>query len=167
MRGAGPLGFADGSWFRGFQVGSNDMNRYIRAAAAFFFLTCFGVICSAPVYLMFWGVIWWICDSFEVPDRFHWIPLAATALVFVSAVIASVRNQLPDLTELKWDSATTEDSPSRFSIQGKGGHLWNMNPLGPQSSSSMVAILALILGFGPSFLVNAVIFAVEEIRGNG
>lgn len=141
------------------------INSIIILVGFLFFMTL-AAACTAASYLILYGILAWTISSFDVLERFPWMPLAVTVLVFLVALITTIRRQIPDLTNLSWDSGTREETPSRISISRKGGRFWNMNPLGPQSFGSIAAIGAGFLCLGPSIAMAAVISTLEELRSN-
>jgi len=120
------------------------------------------ILCTAVVYLMLYGVVAWISWSFDLPARDSWVPLVVTGVVFLVALVTAIRNRLPDITHLSWDSGASEESPSRVFVPGEGGYLWNVNPLGPQSIGSIASIGAALFCAGPSLAITAVVTAVDE-----
>lgn len=141
------------------------VKRSAMAMTVLFFFGGLALVITAVVYVVLFGIFHWLADEFSLPDRFSWIPLAVTALFFLVAVITAVRDRLPDLQGLVWDSATSEDAPSRIQIEGYGGRFWNVNPLGHQTLKSTASVAAIILGFGPSLMISAIVAAIAELRG--
>lgn len=140
------------------------MSRIGIAITLFLVFMLLAVITTAVTYAMVFGVIWFIGSSFGLLERYSWAPLAGTCLVFIMGIITAIRNRIPDITRLKWDSGTTQDCPSPVHFRGKGGRLWNMNPLGSQSVSSIGAIGGAMLCAGPSLAISAFVSAIEELR---
>jgi hypothetical protein len=146
-------------------VGLEDkMNSTGMAVALFLMFMFLAAVTTVTTYAMVYGVIWYIGSSFEIPDRYSWVPLAGTCIVFLMGLVTTIRNRMPDITSLKWDSGTTDDCPSKVYIPRKGGRLWNMNPLGPQSVLSIGAIGGAILCAGPSFAITAFSTAIAHLR---
>jgi hypothetical protein len=135
-----------------------------KALALFLMFAVMATFTTAITYAMVYGVIWYLGFSFGLPARYAWAPLVGTCVVFLIGLATALRNQIPDITRLKWDSGTTDDCPSRVSIPGEGGRLWNMNPLGPQSVASVGAIGGAILCAGPSLAISAFIVARGELK---
>ena len=142
------------------------MINYIIILAVFLIFMSFAAACTAASYFILYGIMVWILSSFDVLERAPSAPLVVTILVFLVAVITTIRRRIPDLTRLSWDSGTREDAPSGVYIPGKGGRLWNMNPLGSQSISSLAAIGSGFFCLGPSIAMTALISTVEELRTN-
>jgi len=138
------------------------MSRYIIPVVLFLLFMALAIFCTAVVYLIFYGVVVWISSSFDLPARYSWVPLVVTSGVFLIAVVTTIRNRIPDLTRLSWDSGSSEESPSRISVRGKGGYLWNVNPLGPQSIGSIASIGAAFFCAGPSLAITAVVTVVDK-----
>lgn len=119
---------------------------------------------TAVVYTIVYVVIFSIVLLLDPSNRYSWIPLVGTILVFLIGLITAIRNRTPDITSLEWDSGTIEDAPSRHYLPGKGGRLWNMNPCGPRSIGSIGAIGGAFLCYGQSLAVTAFVSAAEELR---
>ncbi len=134
------------------------------ATVLFLLFMVLAVMTTAITYAIVFGVIWWIGSALELPEHYHWVPSAGTGVVFLIALLAAIRNRIPDIARLKWDSGTTQDCPSPIHWYGRGGRLWNMNPLGPQSVASMGAIGGAVLCAGPSLAVSAFVSAIEELK---
>ena len=125
-----------------------------------------GVLCTALVYTSLYVLVDLLWLALLGPDRFSWFPLAITILVFLASLVAVIRRRSPSLNDLQWDSATAvEKSPSQTGRPGKGGFMWNVNPLGPESMRSGVSILVGVFCFGPSLAATAVLSAAEDLRG--
>jgi len=122
------------------------------------------IIVTTITYLMLYGVISFICSSFCLPEHYSWVPFAGTCMVFLIGLIMAIRDRLPDLTRIKWDSGTTQDCPSDVNCYGKGSHLWNMNPLRPQSVASIGLIGGAFLCAGPSLTISAFVTAIKELK---
>lgn len=140
------------------------MNKIAIAIAVFLLFMITAVITTAVTYAMVYGLIWFIGSSFGLPDRYSWVPMVGTGAVFVIGLLTAIRNRIPDITRLDWDSGTTQDCPSAIRWYRKGGRLWNMNPLGPLSVASIGAIGGAVLCAGPSLAVSAFISAIEELK---
>ena len=138
------------------------MSRFFCAASMFLFFGFLAVVCSALTYAILYAVAGLVVHAFGLSATWSWIPIAFTAFVFVVGVVAAVRRRLPEISRLRWDSGTVEDSPSRTRISGAGGQFWNVNPLGPQSLGSVASLGAIFLCLGPSLAITAVVSAAEE-----
>jgi len=136
------------------------MNRIGVALGVFLVFMLMSIVCTVVVYFMVFVVISRLASTCGLADGYSWLPLAGTILVFLVAVVTVIRNRAPEITRLKWDSGTSEDGPSQVSLHGWGGRFWNVNPLGPQSISSIGAIGGAILCAGPSLAVSAFVAAV-------
>ena len=122
------------------------------------------VITTAVTYAIVYSVIWFIGFSFGLPERYSWVPAVGTGVVFLIGLSTAIRNRIPDITQLKWDSGAAQDCPSPIHWYGEGCRLWNMNPLGPQSVTSIGAIGGAFLCAGPSLAISAFVSAIEEIK---
>jgi hypothetical protein len=140
------------------------MIRLLILLLSFLLFMSFAVVATGIVYLIVFLTMTWIFSSFAVFRPYPWAPWAGTAFLFVVALVTTIRRRIPDLSGLLWDSGTHGDAPSEFSVHGRGGHLWNVNPLGPQSVGSIAAIGAAILCLGPALAVNAIVAVLEEWR---
>jgi len=140
------------------------MKRMGMAIALFLMFTLLAAVTTAVTYAMVFGVIWFIGFSFRLPNRYSWVPLVGTCAVFVIGLVTAIRNRIPDIAGLKWDSGTPEGCPSKVDVWGGGGRMWNVNPLGAQSVSSIAAIGGAILCAGPSLAISAFVTAIEELR---
>jgi hypothetical protein len=112
------------------------------------------------------AVLWLLGHSFGLPERYWWAPLAGTGLLLLIAVVTVVRKRIPDITRLKWDSGTIQDSPSRVGLIGFGGRLWNVNPVGPRSVASAGKIGGAFLCAGPSLAITALLMAADSLKRN-
>ena len=140
------------------------MKRILTALMVFLLFMTLSVVTSFMTYFVVFGVIFFVAFTFHLSDNYSWLPLTGTCLVFVIGLVTAIRNRIPDITRLKWDSGTIQDCPSPVYIPRGGGRLWNMNPLGPQSVASIAAIGGAILCAGPSLAISAFISALEELR---
>ena len=122
------------------------------------------VITTAITYAILYGAICFIGDLFGIPARYPWAPFAATCTVYLISLATVIRKRVPDITQLKWDSGSTEDCPSSVNINGSFGRLWNMNPLGPRSIGSMGAICTAFVCIGPFLAVSAFQSAIQELK---
>jgi hypothetical protein len=87
------------------------------------------------------------------------------ALCFLVAATVSVIRQCRDYwTQLKWDTTDPDGRMSNVYIPGRGGYLWNMNPLGPQSMRSFAKIAAALLVVGPDCIVQGVLGLMRTTR---
>lgn len=145
-------------------VGYRKMNRIVIALVMFLVFMTLAVVTTAIGYAMVYGTIWFIGSSFGLPDRYSWVPTAGTCFVYLTSLVTAIRNRIPDITRLKWDSGTAQECPSQVYWPRRGGRLWNMNPLGPQSVASIGAIGGAILCAGPSLTITAFVTAAEELR---
>ncbi len=140
------------------------MKRLATAAALFLGLMFMAVIHTALVYSVVYGVAVLISYAFDLLSGHPWIPLATSVLVFLAGLVTAIRKRIPDLSHLSWDSGTAQECPSRVSLQGAGGYLWNMNPLGPRSAASIVAVCGALLCAGPALVVSAFAEVIDAIR---
>jgi hypothetical protein len=140
------------------------MKKISKVIALFVIFAVLALVTTAVTYAMVYGVIWFISSLYGLPDRCSWVPSAGTGIVFLIGLATALRNQIPDITRIKWDSGTTENCPSTVSMHRKGGRLWNMNPLGPQSITSIASIGGAILCYGPSLAIVGILTIIEELR---
>jgi hypothetical protein len=143
------------------------MKRYFASLAIFAIFMALGCVATVVAYAAVLLVLWFILSQFGVSDLYWWTPLAGTGLVFFVALLTALRDRLPDITQLTWDSGTTEDAPSQFDYPGPLGRFWNVNPLGTQSVASIGAVGAVLLGMGPSLFITAFVCAIEEWTAHG
>ena len=130
----------------------------------FLFFLSIAFICTVIPYFLLYAMIRWIFSSFSLLDSFPWAPWVLTLFVFLVALITTIRKRIPDITNLNWDSGTIEDAPSRRSIPGYGGRMWNVNPIGFQSMGSMASLCAALLCFGPSLAMTSILMVLEDVQ---
>jgi hypothetical protein len=135
--------------------------RFLNAVIGFAMFFAIGLILTSMTYFCVFGLSTFVCHSAGILQRFPHAPLLITGFFFAASVFAAIRRQLPNITTLKWDSGTTQPSPSRVSLPGAGGRLWNVNPLGPNSIASIHSVLVACLVIGPCFMVIAFTTFIE------
>ena len=119
-----------------------------------FVLIAFGLVAS---YLSFGLCYLLICFAVEslLDSTFHWLSQSLFGLIACLILWQTLKGTLPEIDNLKWDSATSEDGKSTLNWQGMGGRLWNVNPLGADSARSGSQLIIAVLSFGPNLILHS------------
>jgi hypothetical protein len=140
------------------------MKNVFAAIMVFTIYMLLSIFATGLVYIGVFGLMLQLAMYLNLPHSLSWSPLAGTFLVFLIGVVTAIQKRIPEITNLKWDSGTTQDCPSKVYVPDGGGYLWNMNPLGPNSARSIVTLGGAILCFGPALAVAAFTNAVETLK---
>jgi hypothetical protein len=138
--------------------------RYLAAAGYLIGFLLLAIICTAIPYGLLWVAIYVGSTSWGFSSHDTTIPNVAVAIIFAAALIDLFRGRRVDPTDLKWDSGTAESAPSRTSISGAGGSLWNMNPFGPNSILSTATVISAFLQWGPLLAIVGCKEACEQLK---
>ena len=132
------------------------MKSIFTALILFFMFMLMAIVSTAITYFVVYCMALYVCGSFFDIDVNHsWVPLAITLLFFVVSLIASIRKKVFSVKKLEWDSGLVMAPQSYWRA---------INPLGPNSVKSIVAIVTGFFCFGPGCMVSAFVTAINEFK---
>ena len=131
-----------------------------RALPGFLVYLVLSALATAFIYGPLAIFLWWLVGEFAAGSISFWMSIAVVAIIFLCCCIRSARKPLTMPQDMEWDSGTTGEVGEISPVVGLGG-LWNVNPLGPNSSRSILRIVVGLFCFGPALLVEGIRYFVR------
>ena len=119
-----------------------------------FLMITIGLVISAVTYGVLFAVSLMGLSLAGVYES-TWCHVVAGALL-LAGLISAARTRDDYWTQYSFNTTDPKDRISDVHMQGMGGFLWNVNPLGSDSTRSFVKMLSLPIIFGPGILVAGI-----------